>query len=349
MRAFVFDSSARRAALIEIDAPRPRPGELIIGVEACGLCRTDLHILDGDLVPDRPRVVLGHQVVGRVLVVGDGVDPAWVGRRCGVPWLGETCGRCAYCVSGRENLCPDAAFTGFHRDGGLADQMAARADYCLRVPDELSAAAVAPLLCAGLIGWRALRMAGAGERIGIYGFGAAAHLLSQVLRWQRRQLYAFTRPGDDARQAYARELGAAWAGGSDQSPPVPLDAAILFAAAGELVPRALAAVVPGGTVVCGEIHMSDIPSFPYDLLWREKTVRSVANLTRADGVELLEVAAAIPLRADTVVYPLTRVVDAIADLRAGRVRGAAVVEMEAAASQSRSPAGNRVDVSVTEG
>jgi alcohol dehydrogenase, propanol-preferring len=328
VRAYVFDTTARRAALTAVADPRPGPGEVLLGVEACGLCRTDLHILDGELVPRRPSVVLGHQVVGRVIAVGDGVDPAWSGRRCGVPWLGETCGGCRYCASGRENLCPDARFTGFDRDGGLAERMAARADYCLPVPDALAAAAAAPLLCAGLIGWRALRLAGDGERIGIYGFGAAAHLVSQILRWQRRQLYAFTRPGDHARQAYARELGATWAGGSDQPPPVPLDAAILFAAAGELVPRALAAIAPGGTVVCGEIHMSDIPSFPYDLLWREKTVRSVANLTRRDGVELLEIAAAVPLQADTVVYPLARVADAIADLRSGGVRGAAVVTVD---------------------
>jgi len=325
MLAYVFDAARRRAALEDVRVPEPAAGEVVLEVEACALCRTDLHILDGDLVPRAPRVVLGHQVVGRVAAVGAGVDRGWLGRRCGVPWLAETCGACAYCASGRENLCAAARFTGLDRDGGLAERMSAVAAFCLPLPGDLAAVAVAPLLCAGLIGWRALRMAGDGPRLGIYGFGAAAHLLAQVIRWQGRRLHAFTRPGDEARQAYARSLGAAWAGGSDQAPPEPLDAAILFADAGELVPRALAAVAPGGTVVCGEIHMSDIPSFPYDLLWREKVVRSVANLTRRDGVELLDLAARIPLRADATTYPLARVDDAIADLRAGSVHGAAVI------------------------
>jgi propanol-preferring alcohol dehydrogenase len=325
MQAFVFDREARRAELAVVDDPVVGPGEVLLGVEACGLCRTDLHVLDGDLRPRATRVVLGHQVVGRVIAVGEGVGDEWLGRRCGVPWLGATCGVCRECTTGRENLCAEARFTGLDRDGGLAEQMTAVAAYCLPLPSELPAIAVAPLLCAGLIGWRALRMAGDGERIGIYGFGAAAHLLAQVIRWQGRRLFAFTRAGDRDRQAYARSLGAAWAGGSDEAPPEPLDAAILFADAGELVPRALAAVAPGGTVVCGEIHMTDIPSFPYQLLWREKVLRSVANLTRRDGVELLDLAARIPLRADPVAYPLARVADAIADLRAGRVRGAAVI------------------------
>lgn len=325
MRAYVLDAGAGRGRLEEVPEPAPGPGEVRLAVEACGLCRTDLHILDGDLVPPTPRVVLGHQVVGRVDAVGDDVDPAWLGRRVGVPWLGDTCGRCRYCTTGRENLCAEARFTGMHRDGGLAERMTASTDACLPVPAGLLATAVAPLLCAGLIGWRALGLAGDGQHVGIYGFGAAAHLLAQVLHWQGRALYAFTRPGDLDRQAYARGLGATWAGGSDEPPPVPLDAAILFADAGELVPRALAAVAPGGTVVCGEIHMTDIPAFPYDLLWREKVLRSVANLTRKDGVELLEVAAAVPLRADVRPYPLDAVDDAIGDLRAGRVRGAAVV------------------------
>jgi len=323
--AYLFDRETRRAALTEVPAPSPGPGEVALAVEACGLCRTDLHILDGDLVPSRPRVVLGHQVVGRVSAVGDGVDAALIGRRHGVPWLADTCGTCAYCRGGRENLCASARFTGLDRDGGLAEVMVARAAACLPVPGDLAATAVAPLLCAGLIGHRALRMTGDAPRVGIYGFGAAAHLVAQILRWQGRSLYAFTRPGDRERQAYARTLGATWAGGSDEAPPEPLDAAILFADAGELVPRALAAVAPGGTVVCGEIHMTDIPSFPYDLLWREKVLRSVANLTRQDGVELLALAAAIPLRADVTAYSLPRVEEAIADLRAGRVRGAAVV------------------------
>lgn len=325
MKAFVLDVATRRAAIDDLAPPTATSGEVLIAVEACGLCRTDLHELDGDLVPSRPRIVLGHQVVGRVTALGDGADPALLGRRVGVPWLASTCGACRYCASGRENLCAGARFTGLDRDGGLAEEMTASACACLPLPDALDAIAVAPLLCAGLIGWRTLRAAGEGERVGIYGFGAAAHLVAQIVRWQGRAFYAFTRPGDEARQAYARALGAAWAGGSDERPPAPLDAALLFADAGELVPRALAAVVPGGTVVCGEIHMSDIPSFPYDLLWREKVVRSIANLTRRDGVELLELAARVPLRADATPYPLARTVDAIADLRAGRVHGAAVV------------------------
>lgn len=324
MRAFVFERGGG-AALTELSTPSPGPGEVALAVQACGLCRTDLHILDGELVPSRPRLVLGHQVVGTVIAVGDGVDRGWLGTRQGVPWLGTTCGACPACRRGRENLCPEARFTGLDRDGGLAEVMVAATASCLPLPADVAAEQAAPLLCAGAIGWRALKLAGDGARVGIYGFGAAAHLLAQVLRWQGRECFAFTRPGDEARQAYARSLGAAWAGGSDQLPPAPLDAAILFADAGELVPRALAAVAPGGTVVCGEIHMSDIPSFPYDLLWREKVVRSVANLTRADGVELLAAAARIPLRPDFEAFPLTRVDDAIAALRAGQVRGAAVV------------------------
>jgi propanol-preferring alcohol dehydrogenase len=329
MKAFVYQRETRRAALTDVAEPVAGAGEVLLAVEACGLCRTDLHVIDGDLVPRDPQVVLGHQVVGRVIAAGAGVDAAWLGRRVGVPWLAQTCGACRACASGRENLCAAARFTGLDRDGGLAERMTAVAAYCLPVPGELPAIAVAPLLCAGLIGWRALRMAGDGEAVGIYGFGAAAHLLAQVIRWQGRRLHAFTRPGDRERQAYARGLGAVWAGGSDEAPPEPLDAAILFADAGELVPRALAAVAPGGTVVCGEIHMSDIPSFPYDLLWREKVIRSVANLTRQDGRELLELAARIPLHADVAPYPLARTGDAVADLRAGRVHGAAVVTVVA--------------------
>jgi propanol-preferring alcohol dehydrogenase len=329
MRAYLFDRVLGRATLADVAPPSALDGDLLIAVEACGLCRTDLHILDGDLVPARARVVLGHQVVGRVVEVGRGVDAHWCGVRVGVPWL-ATCGACRFCTSGRENLCAEARFTGFDRDGGLAERMTASPAACLRVPTVLAPEAVAPLLCAGLIGWRALRLAGDGERIGIYGFGAAAHLVAQIVRWQGRRLYAFTRPGDEIRQAYARGLGAVWTGGSDQRPPELLDAAILFAGAGELVPQALAAVAPGGTVVCGEIHMTDIPSFRYELLWREKVLRSVANLTRQDGIELLEIAAAVPLRADVTSYPLERVDEAIGDLRAGRVNGAAVITVAGA-------------------
>jgi propanol-preferring alcohol dehydrogenase len=324
MRAYLFDPATRRAALVERERPEPGPGEVRLRVEACGLCRTDLHILDGDLVPPGP-VVLGHQIVGVAEALGPGVDPALAGRRLGVPWLAGACGGCAACASGRENLCDRARFTGFHRDGGLAEHTTAAADHCLPLPEALPAVAAAPLLCAGLIGWRALRMTGEARRIGVYGFGAAAHLLAQVLRWQGRSLFAFTRPGDRARQAYARRLGAAWAGGSDETPPEPLDAAILFAAAGELVPRALAVTAPGGTVVCAEIHMSDIPSFPYSLLWRERVLRSVANLTVQDGLEYLPVAATVPVSADASSYALADVARALADLAAGRVQGAAVV------------------------
>jgi propanol-preferring alcohol dehydrogenase len=324
MRAYRFDPATRAAALAEVDAPAPGPGELLLRVEACGLCRTDLHILDGDLVPPRP-VTPGHQIVGTVLAAGAGADAALVGRTVGVPWLGGTCGACAYCTSGRENLCAKARFTGFDRDGGLADRATADARFCLPLPPGLAPVEAAPLLCAGLIGWRALRLAGDGPRIGLYGFGAAAHLLAQVITWQGRRLYAFTRPGDVARQAFARRLGAVWAGGSDERPPEPLDAAILFAAAGELVPSALRAVAPGGTVVCGEIHMSDIPSFPYALLWQERQVRSVANLTRRDGEELLALAPKVPLRAEVSAFPLAEVDRALAALRTGQVAGAAVV------------------------
>jgi propanol-preferring alcohol dehydrogenase len=297
---------------------------VLLEVEACGVCRTDLHVLDGELRPRRPRVVLGHQVVGRVIGAGAGAE-SWLGRRVGVPWLAETCASCRHCTDGRENLCEEARFTGLDRDGGLAERMTAIAAYALPLPDDAAAVAIAPLLCAGLIGWRALQAAGPASSVGIYGFGAAAHLVAQIVRWQERRLFAFTRPGDRERQAYARSLGAAWAGGSDEAPPELLDAAILFADAGELVPRALAAIRPGGTVVCGEIHMTDIPSFPYALLWREKVIRSVANLTRRDGRELLDLATRIPLRADAVTYAFQDTDAAIADLRAGRVHGAAVV------------------------
>jgi propanol-preferring alcohol dehydrogenase len=324
MRAYRFDPATRAAALAEVGEPLVGTGELLLHVEACGLCRTDLHVLDSDLVPPRP-VTLGHQIVGTVVAAGAGADIAMVGRTVGVPWLGQTCGACAYCTGGRENLCPKARFTGLDRDGGLADLVSADARFCLPLPPGFAAVQAAPLLCAGLIGWRALRLAGDAPRLGIYGFGAAAHLLAQVITWQGRRLYAFTRPGDLERQALARRLGAVWAGGSDEHPPEPLDAAILFAAAGELVPAALGVVAPGGTVVCGEIHMSDIPSFPYALLWQERQVRSVANLTRRDGEELLALAPRVPLRAEVSVFPLAEIDRAITALRAGQVVGAAVV------------------------
>lgn len=316
MRAYQLDPTTRRAAIVDKTPPRPGAGEVLIRVEACGLCRTDLHILDGELVPPGP-VVLGHQIVGVV------IEGALAGQRVGVPWLAGSCGVCVACGRGAENLCAEARFTGFHRDGGLAELVVADARACL--PVDLEATKAAPLLCAGLIGWRALRFAGEGERLGLYGFGAAAHLLAQVARWQGRRVFAFTKPGDRARQDYARSLGCVWAGGSDEAPPEALDVAILFADAGELVPRALAATVPGGTVVCAEIHMSDIPSFKYELLWKERVLRSVANLTHRDGVEYLPIAAQVPVRADATVYLLDEVERALADLRAGRVHGAVVI------------------------
>lgn len=286
-------------------------------VRACAVCRTDLHILDGDLDEPALPLVLGHQVVGTVGAVGEGVDAPARGDLVGVPWLGWTCGACAYCTTGRENLCPDARFTGYDRDGGFAERLVADARSCLPIPPGFEPVEAAPLLCAGLIGYRALRFTGDARRLGLYGFGNAARLLAQVALHQGRDVLAFTRPGDRATQHLAVERGCSWAGDSTQAPPEPLDAAIVFAAVGELVPLALAAVAPGGSVVCAEIHMSDIPSFAYELLWRERVLRSVANLTRADGVELLALAAEIPLRSDPIAYPIALANDAIAAARAG--------------------------------
>jgi propanol-preferring alcohol dehydrogenase len=317
MHAMVFDGVARPLRAASLAVPRPGPGQLLLRVEACGVCRTDLHLLDGEVKIDDPPRILGHQIVGTV--EGDG-------RRVGVPWLGWTCGECAYCRSGRENLCERARFTGRDIDGGFAQFAVADARFCLPLPADWPATAAAPLLCAGLIGYRALRMCGEdARRIGLYGFGAAAHIIAQVARWQEREVYAYTRPGDEAAQALARELGAAWAGPSDVVGPRQLDAAIVFAPDGALVPTALAALAPGGTVVCAGIHMSAIPTFPYELLWHERSVRSVANLTRADGEEFLAVAPRVPVRTHVSTYPLSAVGDALADLRSGRLTGAAVV------------------------
>jgi propanol-preferring alcohol dehydrogenase len=307
--------------------PEPGPGQVRVSIGACGVCRTDLHVIDGDLASPAVPLVLGHQVVGLVDVLGEGVDDLELGARVGVPWLGWTCGSCRYCRSGRENLCPEARFTGYQLPGGFAEGMVADARSCLPIPEGYPDLQAAPLLCAGLVGWRCLKLAGDADRMGIYGFGAAAHLVAQVARWQGRELFAFTRPGDDRAQSFARELGCVWAGGSDEDPPAELDAAILFAPAGELVPRALVAVAPGGTVVCGEIHMSDIPSFPYELLWRERVLRSVANLTYADGREFLEVAPNVPVRTHVTSFPLDRANDALAALRAGSMDGAIVLEI----------------------
>jgi alcohol dehydrogenase, propanol-preferring len=315
----------RRSNLV---VPDPEPGQVRLRVRACGVCRTDLHIRDGDLSDPKLPLVLGHQIVGVVETVGEGVQTPTIGDRVGVPWLGWTCGRCRYCTSGRENLCPRARFTGYQIDGGYAQATVAEARFCLPIPEAYSDAEAAPLLCAGLIGWRCLKMTGDAARLGIYGFGSAAHIVAQVARHQGRRVFAFTRPGDEETQRFARAVGAEWAGGSDQVPPEELDAAILFAAVGELVPVALAAVAPGGTVVCGEIHMSDIPSFPYDLLWRERVLRSVANLTRQDGQELLALAPEVPVRTRVTEFPLEAANDALEALRSGTAEGSVVLTVE---------------------
>ncbi len=311
-----------------IDLPRPTagPGQVVIEVGACGVCRTDLHIVDGDLPTIRSPIVPGHEIVGRIAKVGTGVTRLAPGQRVGVPWLGYTCGACAFCRSDRENLCDEAAFTGYQIDGGYAEYALADARYVFPIEgDHYTDAEAAPLLCAGLIGYRALRMAGDARRLGIYGFGAAAHIVAQVARHQGREVYAFTRAGDDRAQAFARQLGAVWAGASGDRPPEPLDAAIIFAPVGALVPAALEAVAKGGTVVCAGIHMSDIPSFPYRILWQERRICSVANLTRRDGEEFLALAPKVPIRTEVELFPLDQANDALDRLRDGRITGAAVL------------------------
>jgi alcohol dehydrogenase, propanol-preferring len=302
----------------------PGPGEVRVAVRACGVCRTDLHVVDNELPAVPHPIVPGHEIVGEVLEVGAGVALT-PGTRVGIPWLGWSCGACVHCQAGRENLCDEARFTGYQIDGGYAEEAVADARFVFPLPEAFDDLHAAPLLCAGLIGYRSLLRAGEGPRLGIYGFGAAAHITAQVARWQGREVYAFTRPGDLAAQAFAREHGACWAGGSDESPPQPLDAAILFAPVGALVPAALAAVRKGGTVVCGGIHMSDIPAFPYALLWGERTVCSVANLTRADATAFLDIAGRVPVRTSPVAYPLAEANRALDDLRSGRLQGAAVL------------------------
>jgi alcohol dehydrogenase, propanol-preferring len=327
MRAMVFEEVGRPLREAELPIPEPGPGQLLLRVHACGVCRTDLHLLDGEVeIPSPPRV-LGHQIVGTVVAGGDAGAATERGgeRRVGVPWLGWTDGECAYCRSERENLCPNARFTGRDIDGGYAEYAVADERYCFALPASYEDEQAAPLLCAGLIGYRALRMCGEAHRVGFYGFGDSAHILAQICRWQGREVYAFTRPGDEAAQAFARELGAVWAGSSEEPPPQPLNAAIIFAPVGALVPLALRAVAPGGTVVCGGIHMSDIPSFPYGILWEERVLRSVANLTRRDGEELLELAPRAGVQARTSTYRLADANAALEDLRAGRFTGAAVL------------------------
>ncbi len=324
-RAMVLDAAGTPLRSARIAVPRPGPGQLRLRVLACGVCRTDLHVVDGELSRPKLPLVPGHEIVGEVMEAGEGVSGFRAGQRVGVPWLGWTCGECRFCRSGSENLCTRARFTGYDIDGGYAEQTVADARYCFPLPDTIDPVQGAPLLCAGLIGWRCLRAAGDARSIGFYGFGGAAHILTQVALHQGRRVFAFTRPGDLEGQRFAMRLGAEWAGGSDESPPDPLDAAILFAPVGALVPVALRAVEPGGTVVCGGIHMSDIPSFPYDILWGERTIHSVANLTRRDGEEFLALAPRVPVRTETVEYPLEAANDALDDLRAGRFQGAAVL------------------------
>jgi alcohol dehydrogenase, propanol-preferring len=311
----------------ELPAPEPGPGQVLVAVGACGVCRTDLHVVDGELPEPKRPLVPGHQIVGRVAAAGEGAARFAPGERVGVPWLGWTCGECRYCRSERENLCEFARFTGYDHDGGYAELAAADERFCFPVPEAYADVEAAPLLCAGLIGYRALRLAGDGERVGLYGFGASAHIVAQVAQHEGRRVFAFTRAGDEAGQEFARELGAEWAGDSLSSPPEELDAAIVFAPVGELVPAALAATARGGVVVCAGIHMSDIPSFPYELLWGERVLRSVANLTRHDGEELLELAPRVPIRTEVEVFPLGQANEALERLRAGSVRGAGVLEV----------------------
>lgn len=325
MRAMFLDRPGRPLVMRERPTPEPGPGEVRLGVSACGVCRTDLHVVDGDLPDPKLPIVPGHEIVGRVEAVGAGVSGFSPGMRIGVPWLGHTCGTCPYCTSGHENLCDAPLFTGYTRDGGFATHAIADARYSFPLPDGLDDAHAAPLLCAGLIGWRSYRMAGEGAALGIYGFGAAAHILVQVARWQGRRVYAFTRPGDKAAQDFARSLGAVWAGNSGDAPPELLDAAIIFAPVGALVPMALRAVKKAGRVVCGGIHMSDIPGFPYRWLWEERQIVSVANLTREDAREFLTVAPQAGIKTEIVRYPLAEANAALADLREGRLQGAAVL------------------------
>jgi len=326
MRAMVLDAAHKPLRYSESETP-PEPGlrQALIQIHACGVCRTDLHIVDGELAEPKLPLVPGHEVVGTVAAVGREVTRVRVGDRVGVPWLGWTCGECAYCRSGRENLCSRARFTGYQIDGGYAEKCVADERFCFPIPAGFDDAAAAPLLCAGLIGYRALRLAGDALRLGLYGFGAAAHIAVQVARYRGQQVFAFTRPGDSGGQDFARSLGADWAGASDELPPEPLDAAIIFAPVGALVPAALKATSKGGTVVCAGIHMSDIPSFPYRILWEERVVRSVANLTRRDGEEFLAIAGKMPVRTTTERFPLADVNRALDRLRAGDIEGAAVL------------------------
>ncbi|MBE9170696.1 zinc-dependent alcohol dehydrogenase family protein [Pleurocapsales cyanobacterium LEGE 06147] len=325
MRAMILGAPGQPLREADLSVPRPQPEQVLLQIHACGVCRTDLHILDGELTQPKLPLVLGHQIVGTVVEVGERVTKFKLGDRVGVPWLGSTCNHCRYCLSGRENLCDRARFTGYNLDGGYAEYAVADEHFCFAIPDGYPDLQAAPLLCAGLIGYRSYRMVGEAERIGFYGFGAAAHILIQVARYQERKVYAFTRSGDTQGQQFARDLGAVWAGGSEESPPEELDAAIIFAPVGKLVPAALKAVAKGGVVVCAGIHMSDIPSFPYEILWEERMLRSVANLTRTDGEEFLTLAPQIPIRTEVTPFPLTAANEALDALRSGKINGAAVL------------------------
>ena len=327
MKAMVLEKAGTPLSWREWPVPHPAPGQLLLRVRACAVCRTDLHVVDGELPDPRLPLIPGHEIIGTVEALGPKASGFAPGDRVGVPWLGWTCGTCDYCRSGRENLCDRALFTGYQLDGGYAEFCVADARFCFPVPAGYPDLQAAPLLCAGLIGYRALRMAGDAKRLGLYGFGAAAHIVIQVARHEGREVHAFVRPRDDESRSFALELGAVWAGDSDKVPPQELDAAIVFAPVGALVPAALRAVARGGTVVCAGIHMSDIPSFPYSLLWGERVVRSVANLTRRDGEEFLALAPRVPVRTEVRAYPLERAKEALADLRAGRLRGAAVLRI----------------------
>jgi propanol-preferring alcohol dehydrogenase len=325
MRALVLKTPRTRLEEVDLPIPKPEPEQVLIRVHACGVCRTDLHIVDGELPEPKLPLVPGHEIVGTVAQKGQKVDRFAIGDRVGVPWLGSTCGTCRYCRAGRENLCDQARFTGYEIDGGYAEFTLADQHYVFALPDTFGDAEAAPLLCAGLIGYRSLILAGEARRLGLYGFGAAAHIIAQVAVHQGRQVFAFTRPGDHQGQQFARELGAVWSGASDSLPPEELDAAIIFAPVGNLVPTALRAVARGGTVVCAGIHMSDIPSFPYRLLWGERTVRSVANLTRRDGEEFLALAPRVPVHTEVQTFRLSEANEALASLRSGRIQGAAVL------------------------
>ncbi|EHC14953.1 zinc-dependent alcohol dehydrogenase family protein [Fischerella thermalis] len=328
MRAMLLEAPRQPLRLVNLPVPKPHPEQVLIRIHACAVCRTDLHIVDGELTHPKLPLIPGHQIMGIVEALGERVEKFHVGDRVGVPWLGYTCDRCRYCVSGRENLCDYAEFTGYNLDGGYAEYTVADYRFCFAIPEGYPDLQAAPLLCGGLIGYRAYRMTGEAEKLGFYGFGSAAHILIQLARYQGRQVFAFTRSGDTQGQEFARQLGAVWAGGSDELPPEPLDAAIIFAPIGKLVPAALRAVAKGGVVVCAGIHMSDIPAFPYEILWEERVLRSVANLTRQDGEEFLALAPKVPIQTEVNLFNLSEANEALDALRSGKIEGSAVLVVD---------------------